>query len=52
MKNQIISLHGNRNYKKWYQDIKEKIKSSHQKAVTKVNAELITLYWEIGREIV
>lgn len=52
MKNEIINLHNNQDYKKWYQNIKAKIKSSQIKAVTKVNTELLALYWEIGKEIV
>lgn len=52
MKNEIVNLHNNKDYKKWYQGIKSKIRSSQIKAVTKVNTELLALYWEIGREIV
>ena len=52
MKNKTINLHNNHDYKKWYQVIKAKIKYSQIKAVTKVNTELLALYWEIGKEIV
>ncbi|MFT3980625.1 MAG: PDDEXK nuclease domain-containing protein [Ferruginibacter sp.] len=52
MKNEILNLRNDRDYKKWYQSIKTKINSSQIKAITKVNIELLTLYWEIGKEIV
>lgn len=52
MKNEIVNFRNNQDYKKWYQGIKTKIKSSQIKAVTRVNTELLTLYWEIGKEIV
>lgn len=52
MKNEIINLRNNGEYKKWYQSIKDKIKSSQIKAITKINTELMALYWEMGREIV
>jgi predicted nuclease of restriction endonuclease-like (RecB) superfamily len=39
-------------YKSFIEDIKNKIKSSSQKAVRVVNSELINLYFEIGKDIV
>ena len=52
MKKPIINLRNDKDYKKWYQTIRERIKSSQIKAVLKVNTELLALYWEIGKEIV
>ena len=51
MKNEALNLRNNHEYKKWYHGIKAKIKSAQVKAITKVNTELLTLYWEIGKEI-
>lgn len=39
-------------YKSFLEDLKLRIRSSQIKAISKVNEELIKLYWEIGREIV
>lgn len=39
-------------YKNWIQDLKQKIKAAQLKAALAVNAEMILLYWEIGKEIV
>ncbi|MEI6950667.1 PDDEXK nuclease domain-containing protein [Paraflavisolibacter sp. H34] len=38
-------------YKIWLSEIKQRIRSAQIKAALKVNAELIHLYWELGREI-
>ncbi|MEI6948538.1 DUF1016 N-terminal domain-containing protein, partial [Paraflavisolibacter sp. H34] len=38
-------------YKKWLSEIKQRIRSAQIKAALKVNAELIGLYWELGKEI-
>ena len=39
-------------YKVWINDIKKKIKQSQIKASVKVNYELLSLYWDLGRDIV
>lgn len=52
MKKEIVTLHNSQDYKKWYRELKAKIKSSQIKAVAKVNTELLALYWELGKEIV
>lgn len=39
-------------YKNWILDLKQKIKSAQLKAALAVNAEMILLYWDIGKEIV
>ncbi|MFK3872123.1 DUF1016 N-terminal domain-containing protein [Pseudoalteromonas rhizosphaerae] len=39
-------------YKQWLTELKHKVASSQQKAVVKVNTELLTLYWQLGEEIV
>lgn len=39
-------------YEAWMNDIKKKIRKSQIKAATKVNYELLNLYWELGRNIV
>lgn len=38
-------------YKQWLKELKGRIQSAQIKAALKVNAELIALYWELGREI-
>lgn len=41
-----------RAYKQWLTDLKANIKQSQIKAALSVNAEMIKLYWELGRQIV
>lgn len=38
-------------YKQWIAELKEKIRSAQLKAAVSVNAELIALYWDLGRMI-
>lgn len=38
-------------YKAWLSELKEKIKASQLKAGLKVNAEMLALYWELGKAI-
>ncbi len=38
-------------YANWLMDLKERIRSSQQRAVLSVNRELVLLYWQIGRDI-
>lgn len=39
-------------YKVWIKSLKDKIRSAQLKAAIAVNAEMIILYWEIGKSIV
>ncbi|WP_205771955.1 DUF1016 N-terminal domain-containing protein [Aggregatibacter actinomycetemcomitans] len=38
-------------YAQWLVDIKSRILTARQKAALAVNAELVSLYWHIGRDI-
>lgn len=38
-------------YKTWLQELKEHIHSSQIRTLLKVNAELLSLYWHLGKEI-
>lgn len=38
-------------YIEWVKDIKERIRSAQQKAIFAANSAMITLYWQIGRDI-
>lgn len=46
----IIS--GDKNYKDWLAELKQKIQSAQMKAAVKVNYELLNLYWEMGKDII
>lgn len=39
-------------FKQWLTDLKIRIRQSQLKAAVKVNAELLHLYWDLGRDIV
>jgi predicted nuclease of restriction endonuclease-like (RecB) superfamily len=39
------------NYHQWLAALKEKIRASQMKAVFKVNIELLSLYWELDKEL-
>lgn len=39
-------------YKQWLNNLKGKIRSAQAKAAIAVNAELIQLYWVLGKNIV
>ncbi len=39
------------NYQHWLAELKQKIRNSQVKAALQVNAELLSLYWEIGKEL-
>src|SRR3989339_598061 len=41
----------NKNYLKFLNDLKDKIKNARIKAAVSVNNQLICLYWEIGKDI-
>lgn len=38
-------------YIEWLKDIKERIRSAQQRAALAANSEMLTLYWQIGRDI-
>jgi len=40
------------NFKLWIKSIKDKIHKAQNKAIFKVNEEMLTLYWEIGNSII
>jgi hypothetical protein len=46
------SMQDNQEFTTFVKDIKQKILSSQYQALKKVNRELITLYWDIGKNIV
>ena len=39
------------NYQDWLTDLKERIRHAQLKAALAVNAELIGLYWQMGKSI-
>lgn len=39
-------------YKDWLADLKHKVRNAQIKATLKVNVELLTLYWELGADLV
>ena len=39
-------------YNKWFETIKRKIKSAQLKAAISVNTQLIELYWDLAKDIV
>ncbi len=47
-----LTLFNNNQYKNWLADIKQRIKQAQIKAAVKVNAELINVYWQLGKEII
>ena len=49
MKSNLIR---DKDYKIWLADIKEKVCRAQIKASVKVNTELLTLYWELGSDII
>ncbi len=48
----MIELIKDSDYKNWLIDLKSKIKQSQIKAALSVNAEVILLYWDLGKQIV
>lgn len=38
-------------YKQWLTELKHKVASSQQQAVIKVNTELLSLYWQLGNNL-
>ncbi|HCV42354.1 MAG TPA: DUF1016 domain-containing protein [Bacteroidetes bacterium] len=49
MSSEILS---DRHYTTWLADLKNKVRNARIKAAVKVNTELLTLYWELGADIV
>ena len=47
-----MNIQDNREFKDFVKEIKNRILSSQYEALKKVNRELITLYWDIGKDIV
>ena len=45
------ALSTNSDYVSWFKDIKSKVYRLQIKASIAVNVELISFYWELGREI-
>jgi len=41
-----------KDYKKWLEDIKSRVRNAQIKAALNVNTELLSLYWSIGADIV
>lgn len=47
----VYMLPDNNEYKNLIEDIKKKVKNAQYRAMVQANAELIHLYWEIGKEL-
>lgn len=45
-------IKSNVEYKQWLIDLKKRIRQSQLKAAVKVNSELISLYWSMGKDII
>lgn len=39
------------NYAAFIDDVKRRVRAAQVRAVTTVNRELVSLYWEIGRDV-
>ena len=39
-------------YKQWLSELKQKVQQAQLKAAASINAVLIEVYWELGKEIV
>jgi predicted nuclease of restriction endonuclease-like (RecB) superfamily len=46
------SLFGNKEYKTWVKELKERIRRSQVKASVQINSTMLELYWSIGADIV
>ena len=46
-----INIAADKQYKKWIVELKDKIQHAQIKAAISVNRELLSLYWELGREM-
>ncbi|KAF0155978.1 MAG: hypothetical protein FD188_3047 [Ignavibacteria bacterium] len=47
-----LEITSNKEYKKWLAELKTKVRTTQLKAAVSVNKELLTLYWEMGADIV
>jgi predicted nuclease of restriction endonuclease-like (RecB) superfamily len=47
----VQNLSVDRQYKKWFVELKDKIRATQIKAALAVNRELLSLYWALGKEI-
>lgn len=47
-----LKIYNDSYFKEWIINIKQRIKQSQLKAAVRVNAELLHLYWDIGKDIV
>ncbi|MFA7418187.1 MAG: PDDEXK nuclease domain-containing protein [Melioribacteraceae bacterium] len=47
-----IEITSNKEYKNWLAGLKTKVRTAQLKAAVRVNKELLTLYWELGADII
>jgi len=47
----VQNLSADRKYRKWFVELKDKIRTTQIKAAVAVNSELLNLYWGLGKEI-
>jgi len=47
-----LEITSNKEYKNWLAELKIKVRTAQLKAAVRVNKELLTLYWELGADIV
>jgi len=48
----LSTLTMDQQYRDWLAEVKHKVRNAQIKAAVRVNRELLTLYWELGAEIV
>jgi predicted nuclease of restriction endonuclease-like (RecB) superfamily len=48
----ISEITSDRHYNTWLADLKNKVRNAQIKTAVRVNTELLTLYWELGADIV
>lgn len=48
----MSEIFANAEYKSWFAELKQRIKSARQKAALALNASLLEVYWELGKTIV
>jgi len=51
MTGNLINSSWGEDYKRWLAELKQRVERARLRAVTSVNCKLVTLYWQIGREI-
>lgn len=51
MKNDLTNLAKSEDYRRWLSELKQRVERARQRAAASANRELITLYWQIGRDI-